>query len=615
MAYIPTHRFKYDNFYEGAMAKLHHKFLIVWVAAAFLAVNFIAVAHAATQPAPSGELVIGTALDTTLSDLNPLTTGNSLSSDLVKQMYADNLMYMWPDGNLTPWLANSYTVTEHSNGSESIHYNLNPNAEWVSGSNVTGPLTSKDVKFTFDLLMANNTLDSTGVTSNLTSVVAPNNTTVVFNFNASSPLWLTYTSQQVILPSSWASYDNGNLASLGGFTNLKAKIGQEITAGPFYLSKSTQQGATLTANTHFWMGSPKIAKVYFEQFKSTAASTEALKTGAIAAEFPSLSDYNSLSLTANITNVVFPEPWIFNLWMNDQVSPFNNTHLRQGFAYAINKQQIIKKAEDGQGAAGPSNTSYGGLPTVLKQDWASGLTYYAYNVTKAKQEITMAGYNLSKSGYFTNNTTGATLNVTIVDPPIADWEAAATFIVADLQAVGVKASLQINPISTWASDVFNISNFQSGIMTYFGYVPSYTNAYYDLADLYSYDGGSNFNVENFNSSTLNSYFQNASRTTNTSVISSNLSKAQHLIDSQVPVIQIGNAYNYYAYNNKQVQGFVSNLTINDPYNLMQVYAVKGATGPGLSGTTLYEIIGGVVAAIVIIGGVAYGVRKRGKKED
>lgn len=600
------------------MANKYHKFFIMSIVVAFLAINFTSIAHASTSPAPSGELIIGTAIETSITNLNPLTTGNSLSSDLVKQMYADNLMYMWPDGNLTPWLASSYTIANYNNGSEAINFTLNSNAEWTNGTNVVGPVTSKDVKFTFDVLMANSTLDATGVTSNLTAVTAPNNTSVDFLFNVSSPLWLLDVTQQTILPAAWAAFDGGSLANIGNFKNMQAGIGKELVAGPFYLSNSNGQGATLSANTHFWMGTPKIGKVFFEEFKSTATSTEALKTGSISAEFPSLSDYNSLSLTANITNVVFPEPWIFNLWMNDQASPFNNTHIRQGFAYAINKQQIIQKAEDGQGSAGSSNTSYGGLPTLLKQYWASGLTYYAYNVTKAKQQITEAGYTFNTTtGYFVNNTTKKTLTVTIVDPPIADWEAAATFIVSDLQAAGVQASLQITPFSTWGSDVFNLSNFQHGIMTYFGYVPSYTNAYYDLADLYQFDGGANFNVENFNNVSLNKDFNLSSTMTNNTQLKNELYKAQKIIDQQVPVIQIGNAYNYYAYNNKQVQGFMSNLTINDPYNLMQVYAVSsgGSSGPSISGGTLYAIIGGVAAAIVIIGGVAYTVSKRRKKDD
>lgn len=598
------------------MAHNSHKAFILGIVAVFLAVNFVAIAHASTNPAPSGELIIGTAIETTLTDLNPLTTTNSLASDLVKQMYADNLMYMWPDGALSPWLANNYTAVTNSNGSETITYHLNPNAQWYNGSAAVSKLTSKDVKFTFDLLMANKTLDGTGVTNNLTSVTTPNNTTVVFNFNVASPLWVTFTSQQTIIPSAWSSYDNGKIATLGGFTNMNSKIGQEIYAGPFYLSNSNSQGATLSANTNFWMGSPKIAKVYFEEFKSTAASTEALKTGSISAEFPSLSDYNSLSLTANITNVVFPEPWIFNLWMNDQAFPFNNSHLRTGFAYAINKTQIIQKAEDGQGSAGASNTSYGGLPTLLKNYWAPNLPYPAYNPAKAKQEITAAGYTFNKTkGYFLNNKTNAVLNVTIVDPPIADWEAAATFIVSDLQAVGVQASLQVTPFSTWASDAFNTSNFQHGIMTYFGYVPSYTNAYYDLADLYQYNGGANFNVENFNNQTLNAIFNKSSTMTSPSALKQELYKAQYIIANQTPVIQIGNAYNYYAYNNKQVAGFEDNLTINDPYNLMQVYAVSGNHGSPLTPTDTYLIIGGVVAAIVVIGGVSVALRSKSRKKD
>ncbi len=593
------------------------KLAVMAIVVAFVSLNFVAVATGTTTTTPSGQVTIGTAVSTTITDLNPFTATNSIAADLVQEMYADNLLYMWPNGNLTSWLAENYTVTDHSNGTETILFHLNPNAQWVNGSKTAGQITSKDVQFTFQILMNNNTLNQAegGVADNLTSVTTPNNTTVVFNFNKTSTLWLTYVSQLTILPSAWAKYDSGNPGNIGSFTNMFAKIGQEISAGPFYLNSSSSQGATLKANTNFWMGVPKTQTLYLEEFKSTTASTEALKTGAIGAEIPATSDYNSLSTTPNITNVVFPAPYIVNLWFNDNAAPFNNVHIRMGMAYAINKTQIMVKAEDNQGVAGSQNVSYGGLPTVLKQWWASGLTYYPYNTALAKQELEMAGYHYnSTTGLMVNNTTNANINVTIVDPSISDWEAAATLIATDLQAVGINAVLEVTPISTWANDVFTASNFVNGICTYYGYVPSLTNPSYDLQELYGYNGG--WNAENYTNKTVDTLLNQSLSITNQTQLKTTLDKVQKIIDEQVPVVQIENAYNYYAYNNNEVRGFLSNISIFNPYNLMQVYPVVSSNNNGSAGLSAldYGIIGAVV--VVVIGGIAgYAISKNKKKKN
>lgn len=569
--------------------------------------------NAASSSGPSGEFIFGTPISTTVGNLNPLTVSNSLGSIISQEVYADSLGFQWSDGSFTPWLASSWT-TSYSGVNENITFTINSAANWMNGTSVMGPITGKDVAYTFNAILGNSSLDGYDLSTHLTKVVSyDNNSKVSFDFNSTSALWFTYVASQTIIPSSWAQYDNGTPGNIGSFTNM-GPYSSDITAGPFTLTNISAEGATLTANTHFWMGSPHIKTFFIEDFKSTSAATLSLENGAIAGVFPALSDYNALQSVANITSVNQPEPWTFYLWMNDTYSYFANAHFRQGMAYSINKTQIMQKAEDGLGSWG-ANMSYGGLPYVLKSWWASGLTQYNVNTTKALAAFNAAGYNLtatSSGPELVNNSTGKQVTVTIVEPPVADWQAAGTFIQADLKAVGIKVTLLSVPFSTWSSDVFgtNVTD-----LTYFGYVPSYTNPYIQLQGPYDYNSGF-WNVGGFSNSSLNKLFNTTISATG-SQYATNLDAMQKIIDYQIPAIPIGNANNFYAYNNKMVQGFLPNLTMKNPYNLMQITSsytpATTSTGSPAAGNSnmLYYAIGGVVVAAIV--GIGVGLALRGGK--
>ena len=590
------------------MADFRTKIIVSSIALVMVLLAFASLpgVNASSSSGPTGEFTFGTPISTSVSNLNPLTATNSLATILDGQMYADSLGFQWTNGNVTPWLANSWTITYNSNGTENITFNLNPNADWVNGTSVVGAITSKDVKFTFDAIIANSSLDTYGIGPYISSIYAPNNETVSFLFKDQSTLWFDYIATQTIIPSAWSIYDHGNVSRIGSYLNM-GPFGQEITAGPFILKDITASGGTIIANTHFWMGVPHIETIFVEKFSSTADADLSLEDGSIGGSFPSLSDYESLSTYPAITNVKQVEPWTFYLWMNDTLSPYNNVHIRRGFAYAINKTQIMQKAEDGLGSYGQGNFSFGGLPTVLKSDWAPNLHYYSFNVSMAEMEFEKAGYHMnSTTGYFDNNTTNKQLSVNIVEPPVSDWEAAGNFIVSDLNAAGVYATLTNVPFSTWGSDVFT-SKFTN--MTYFGYVPPFANPYLQLQMPYDYNGVWNF--EHFSNKSLNAYF-NSTVTSSQSNLVSNLYPVQQLIDSLIPLIPIGNANNYYSYNHNVVQGFIPNLTMDNPLNFMTIHAVSKISTTNYN---LYYEIGGIVAVIVIIGGVAGYYVSRGKKKE
>ena len=589
--------------------------LMVVVSFVFMSTAVAAVPASSSTSTPSGEFIWGTPISTSVSDLNPLTATSSLGTILVGEMYADTLGMMWNTGAVSPWLAQSWNEVDNANGTLSITYHLNPNADWVNGTSVVGEITSKDVAFTFNVLKANASLDGYGIGPHILSITTPNLTTVTFLMNTQSSLWFDILSTQVIIPSAWLTYTSGNYSNIGSFENM-GPLGQEITAGPFVLSTINSEGGILNASTHFWMGTPKLAQILVEKFTSTASLGLSLEKGTIDGSVGTLSDYHAFSTKSYLTNLVTSSPDVFYLWGNDQKYPFSNVHVRRALAYAINKTQVMVSDEDSVGTWGPNNVSFGGLPAVLKSDWAPNLTYYAYNTTNAEAQFEAGGFHIASggpyAGFFVNNTTGALLNFTVQDPPISDWIASATSIVDDLAAVHVQATLSIVPFSTWGSTVFNYSNFN--VLSYFGYVPAFANPYLQLQQIYDTQGFWNF--ENILNKTLNADFNASANVSNQTNLVKSLYPAQRLIDSLVPIINIGNAGSYTIYNNKLVGGFLTNVGIGNPVSFMSTYLKSVSPSPSALSPTLYYAIGGVVvAAIAVIGGAVYWSTKHKKKGE
>lgn len=600
------------------------KLLTALVVFVFVAIGFTAAlpgSYAATGSNSGGTFIFGSAVDTSVANLNPLTATNSLASILVKDMYATQLAYQWPSGNFSAWLASSWSTANNPNGTETITFHLNPNAEWVNGTTPAGQITTQDVLFTFQALAKNQTLDFNGITPAIESMSASNNTTITFLMKSQNILWFQYIATQIIIPKAWSAYDGGNPGNIGSYTNM-GPYGKELTAGPFVLTSINVAGAELKPNPHFWMGVPHIGTYYVEKYTSTATADLALEKGSISAVNPALSDYNALIGQNNITNVKEQAPYVFYLWMNDHVAPFNNTNFRIGMSYALNKTYIMSKDEDGIGAAGSQNMSFGGLPGIMKYAWASNLTYYNYNVTMAKHYFEKAGYHIpSGQSYFVNNTTGARVQFLVQEPSsVADWVASGTTIASELQAAGIYAQIDVIPIGTWVTEDLNLSNFIQ--TTYFGYVPSVTNPYIQLQQ--AYEGyhnstgvfvGGPWNYENFSNSTVNHYLNLSKNATSLTQLEQNLSVVQKVIDKLVPMIPMSNAFNYVAYNNARVTGEVKNLSIDDPYNLLQLTVVSSpqfnSTASGGLGNTLYYIAGGIVAVVIIASVV--GIMMRGKK--
>ncbi|MFP3300086.1 MAG: ABC transporter substrate-binding protein [Thermoplasmatales archaeon] len=563
------------------------------------------------QTAPSGTFIWGTPVSTPVTTLNPLTATN-LAGEATGIMYP-SLLYSLSDGSLVPYLAENYTV--NSNGTVYTFY-LNPNAEWFNGTTEVGPITANDVVFTFKVITTNTTLDAYGVHTFLKSVVALNNETVQFTLTSPTVMALTYLSTQHIIPAVWGTYVQ-NISQIGSYTNLD--IGHEIQAGPFLLQSVTETALTFTANTHFWLGSPHVATFIIEPFKSTSSMTLSFENGQIDAEYPAISDYYALKSMPNVVNVIYKMPWGYFLWDNTQQAPFNNTDFRIGLAYAINKTEIMQKAEDGIGGA----PSFGGEPWTNYSWWAPNLPYYHYNTTQAINYFKMAG--LVQKGGFWYYPNGTMVKLNIIEPDISDWMTAASLITNDLSSIGFSVTYSVIPIGTWATDIFATKNWTE--LSYFGATPSFSNPWYVIWDLYDYQSFWDKHITHWSNATVNQLLNESfTMASNYTGMLNLLFKAQYIIANQVPMVPIGDIGNYYAYNSHKITGFktidtptgiINLLSISVPSTTSTTTTTTSSSHNNTTSSTIPAYVYGIVAVVVIIiiaVPVAYVVSKRGKSK-
>ena len=126
----------------------------------------------------------------------------------------------------------------------------------------------------------------------------------------------------------------------------------------------------------------------------------------------------------------------YYFWMNIREAPFNKLKVRQAVNYALDRAAMQKIVWGGLGQA-TQNVLPPTYPSYNK------LTLYPHNVTKAKSLISSAGAKGAK--------------VTVWTRDVSDARDAAQYYTSILNTIGLDASLNILPRSTYYSTVGNVA--------------------------------------------------------------------------------------------------------------------------------------------------------------
>ncbi len=261
-------------------------------------------------------------------------------------------------GQLIPWQAEKFSYNETYTA---ITVNLRKGVTWSDGQ----PFTSKDVKFTLEMLRDNapDLLYSTIYKEWVKSVDTPDDLTAVINLNKPGPrffqlyLALGHENHQVMLPEHiWKDKDPKT------FTNFDLQKGWPVGTGAYKLVSSTAQQQVFDRRDDWWgaktgfMPLPAPQRIILIPSGSDesnaqlyignkADSGNPLQPGTFRAakeKNPSLRSWNNQGPVWGA-----PDGCGYVFIFNHAKEPWNNVNVRVAINYAINRSEISQIAYEG----------------------------------------------------------------------------------------------------------------------------------------------------------------------------------------------------------------------------------------------------------------------------
>ncbi len=406
--------------------------------AGWLAVGSVSPAAAASTSRGSTFI---TTLDTSVSTFNPFLAFEQGEIDTLDMIYPT--LTFGNEKNLPgPWLATSWTTSANK---LTWTFHIRKGLKWSDGV----PLTSKDVAWTFNLMMHNATAGTANgsLVAEFKTVTAPNPTTVVFTTKKPLANMLNDVGVPIVPEHIWKS----KVKKLGSFTNTATPV---VGYGPYvFTGYKPGQSVTLTANPHFFLGEPKYHTLILDYFATSSGAVAALRNGTVDSSY-GLTDTEWRSLK-NVPGIKAYQTYT-NDWIAVEVNgnartrsgtPIGNGNpllhnpvIRRAIALAINRNILVKKVAGGAGVATGSYLT----PAFPEWYWTPPASEAQnYDPAKANAMLTQAGFPMGKNGIRYSKATGKPLSfrLGIHSGDSSDAETA-NYLVGWMKDIGIKLNVQ-----------------------------------------------------------------------------------------------------------------------------------------------------------------------------
>ena len=379
-------------------------------------------------------------------DVNSFASQVDAKSLLYEPLFEFNAL---KPGVIHPELGTKYAW---SNGGKTLTVTLRSGVKFSDGQ----PFTSADAAFTFNTIKSNAAANYSGLPT-ITSVAAPNASTLVLNFQAAQ-----YANLFSILGNTFI-VPKHTFSSLSNVAT--APVANPVGTGPYVLKSFTTQQVTFVSNPKWWGGKPAINQVNIPYYSGNQAATTALAAGQLdwaGNEIPNLKQlYTSKDPTHN--HYWFPGGNTVTLWINQaKGGPLADPKVRQAISAGINRQQLSVKGEYGYEAPA---TSSSGLILPAQQQFldsklANDLSPTA-NAGKVSSILTADGYSKDSKGFWAKG--GKEISFSVEDPTaFTDYYADAQLIAGQMKAVGINATVDGVAAPSWFTDVQD-GNFQTAV--------------------------------------------------------------------------------------------------------------------------------------------------------
>jgi peptide/nickel transport system substrate-binding protein len=282
---------------------------------------------------------------------------------------------------------------------------LRTDAKWSDGT----PITSADVVATTQMeanpkLDTDSSFDWSPLTDPVTGVTAPDASTVVYTLKTPFAPFLAINLTGFIAPASvYAKADPTKMRTID-------QDHPSVTGGPFLFDKRVA-GSEIDykANPNYYLGKPHFANVVLKIITNSTAAAQAVINGDVNWD-PEITgaaiDTVKAAAGANLQAYEYPDLAYYDVRFNDRAmwvnkskaTLFGDVNVRRAFAYALDKNSIVKAATDGHGTP-----LWGDIVPASAYYDDSAVVKYAQDIAKAKGLMDAAGWTLGSDGIRVKN--------------------------------------------------------------------------------------------------------------------------------------------------------------------------------------------------------------------
>jgi peptide/nickel transport system substrate-binding protein len=231
-------------------------------------------------------------------------------------------------------------------------------------------------------------------------------------------------------------------------------LSNEIGSGPFVV-KSWTQGVsyTLVKRKDYNWGPPALGhtgpaylnSITYKVIADDSTRESAVESGEAQVDF-NVSPSDIPSLKSKGFQVFTPRYLGFadGFQVDAGVAPTNNLLVRQAIQHAINRAQILKTVYP-TGWLGATSFVNGNVPEV-----ADDRSLFAYNPALSEKDLKAAGYTKGSDGFFQQNGQDIDFNL-VPNPYVPSTQQEDELIAQQFEKVGIKAQLQIVPLSSYTA--------------------------------------------------------------------------------------------------------------------------------------------------------------------
>jgi len=314
---------------------------------------------------------------------------------------------------------------------------LRKGVKWHDGQ----PFTSKDVKYTFDMIReAPDAAAKLRINprkdwyANVDKIETPDANTVVFHLKRPQPSIL------MMLASGYSPVYAAHVPPASYRTGC-------IGTGPFKL-KEWRKGEFVEYvknPDYFVKGRPYLDGLKYVVIVERGTRTAALQSGAVDVAFPGeTSKTQSEQLKKAVPQLVVTpvsENVNNNVIMNIKKPPFDNLKIRLAVSHAIDRRALIQAVYQGGGIVGVSMAPKPHAFWGLSEKDLAGLPGYG----KAAEEKATAKKMMAELGY----TPDKPLRVEMVTRAIPIYVDMASFVINELKQIGIEATLKQIETAQW----------------------------------------------------------------------------------------------------------------------------------------------------------------------